>query len=267
MLLSFAAMAQTAPPTPQAESSTQAQGIPEDAGSKKARLVLDQMIKAMGGEAFLSYQDMSQQGRTARFFKGVPQGTSVVYWSMWKWPGKERVELTKQRDVVYIYNGDNGYELTYKGTRALDAEDLKSYLRNREHSLQNVLRVWLKQPGTLLFSEGTSIADQKQIDKVTIMNAKNDAVTLGIDSFTHLLVSKTYQWREPDTRYFNDEGEIYGNYHMVQGIQTPRNITSLHNGDVMRQRFIDSTVYNTGVPEAKFDASVTYNPFPEKKQP
>lgn len=251
----------------QAEPSPAAQAIPEDAGAKKARAVLDQMLKAMGGDAFLSYQDISQQGRTSRFYKGVPQGSSVTYWYFWKWKDKERVELTKQRDVAYVYNGDDAYEITYKGTRLLDAEDLAAYRRNREHALPNVLRVWLKQPGTLLFHEGTAIVDQKQVDKITIMNAKNESVTLAVDTFTHLLISKTYQWREPETRYFNDEAEIYGNYHIVQGIQTARNVTTLHNGDVTRQRFIDSTTYNTGLPDAKFEAAATYNPFPERKQP
>ncbi len=264
LLWCAAAVGQAAP---QAEPFPSAQAIPEDAGAKKARAVLDQMLKAMGGEAFLSYQDMSQQGRTARFYKGVPQGSSMPYWSFWKWKDKERIELTKQRDVAYVYNGEDAYEITYKGTRILDADDLNAYRRNREHALQTVLRVWLKQPGTLLFHEGTAIVDQKQVDKITVMNAKNESVTLAVDTFTHLLVSKSYQWREPDTRYFNDEAEIYGNYHQVQGIQTPRNVTMLHNGDVTRQRFIDTTAYNTGLPDAQFEASATYNPFPEKKQP
>ena len=238
--------------------------IPEDPGAKKARALIDQMIQAMGGEAFLTYHDMSQQGRAATFYRGTPEGTSFPYWFFWKWPDMDRTEVTKQRDVAYVHSGDKGYEITYKGTRAQDEEDLKDYNRAREHGVQTVLRRWLKEPGTILFYEGIGVADQKQVDKVTIMNTKNESVTFWIDSFSHLLVKKSYQWREQDTRFFNTEEEVYGNYHSVQGIQTPRNLIALHNGDMTRQRFIDSTTYNSGLPDSMFQATVTYDPKAKK---
>ena len=256
LAVSLAAEAQAAPP----------QAIPEDAGAKKARAILDRMIQAMGGDAFLNYADMSQQGRVAAFYKGEPSGMSTPYWFFWKWPDMERVEITKQRDIIYIHNGDHGYEITYKGTRAEDPEDHKAYVRNHEYALQVVLRRWLKQPGTLLFYDGVGVADQKQVEKVTILNHENESVTLSIDAFSHLLVRKSYQWREPDTRFFDTEDEVYGNYHVVQGIQTPRNLMSLHNGDVTRQRFIDTTSYNTGIPDSQFQATVTYDPTQKKKK-
>lgn len=249
-----------------AEAQTAPQAIPEDAGAKKARAILDRMIQAMGGEAFLNYTDMTQQGRTAAFYKGQPSGMSTPYWFFWKWPDMERVEITKQRDIVYIHNGDNGYEITYKGTRAEDPEDHKTYVRNHEYALQVVLRRWLKQPGTLLFYDGVGVADQRQVEKVTILNHMNESVTLSIDAFSHLLVRKSFQWREPDTRFFDTEDEVYGNYHVVQGIQTPRNLMTMHNGDVIRQRFIDTTSYNTGIPDSHFQATVTYDPTQRKKK-
>jgi hypothetical protein len=240
--------------------------VPENAGAKKARAILDRMIQAMGGDAFLTFADMTQQGRVAAFYKGQPSGMSTPYWSFWKWPDMERVEITKQRDIVYVHNGDKGYEITYKGTRAEDPEQHTKYVRNHEHSLQVVLRRWLKQPGTLLFYDGVGVADQKQVEKVTILNSQNESVTLSIDNFSHLLVRKSYQWREPDTRFFDTEDEIYGNYHEVQGIQTPRNLMSMHNGDVNQQRFIDTTTYNTGLSDSQFQATVTYDPTQKKRK-
>ncbi len=240
-------------------------GVAEDPGAKKARAVLDQMVQAMGGEAFLTFRDMSQQGRTARFYRGTPEGLSTPYWLFWKWPDMERVEFTKQRDVVYIHNGDKGYEITYKGTRPEDPEDLKNYLRARQYSLQVVLRLWLKDPTSMLFYDGVDVVDQKQVEKVSILNSKNQSVTLAIDMFSHLLIRKSYQWREPDTKYLNDEAEIYGNYHAVQGIQTPRNLMSMHNGEITRQRFIETTTYNSDLANTMFQAAPTYDPL-QKKQ-
>jgi hypothetical protein len=116
----------------------------------------------------------------------------------------------------------------------------------------------------LFFYDGIGIADQKQVDKVTVLNAKNESVTFWIDSFSHLLVKKSYQWRDEDTRYFNEDAQVYGNYHAVQGIQTPRSVVMLHNGEMTRQHFIDNTTYNTGLADSLFQATITYDPSVKK---
>ena len=60
----------------------------------------------------------------------------------------DRIELTKQRDVIYVYQGDKGYEITYKGALPQDRKDLAEYLRRRHFSLDWVLRKWLSEPGS-----------------------------------------------------------------------------------------------------------------------
>ena len=58
------------------------------------------------------------------------------------------------------------------------------------------MREWLNAPGVALFYEGQPIAAQKQTDQVTIMNSKNEAVTLNFDVNTHLPVKKSFTWRD-----------------------------------------------------------------------
>src|SRR6201987_3919029 len=101
---------------------------------------------------------------------------------MVKFPDRERVEFTKKRDVADVFNGLKGYEITYKGTAQLDAKLLADYLRRRDHSLETVLRSWINEPGVALFYEGSAIAGDKPTEQVSIMNPKNDSVTLYIDS-------------------------------------------------------------------------------------
>src|SRR5690349_1242900 len=100
---------QTQSPTPVPPSTT-----PEDiANAKQARAVLDQMIAALGGPAYLNIQDMEQQGRTYSFdHNGQPTSGGAPFVRYWKWPDKERVELLKHRDWILTYNGDNGNETT-----------------------------------------------------------------------------------------------------------------------------------------------------------
>jgi len=258
----FLAVAAVAPVTPAQEPSQRPiqQSLPEDPGAKKARMLLDQMIQAMGGQAFLNVQDMEQQGRSYAFYHGNPSGQGGLFWRFWKWPDKERYELTKQRDVVYIYNGDQGWEVTYKGTRAEDAEEMKEYLRAREYSLNNVLRNWLKQPDTALLYEGFALTQDKQVDKVTVINSKDDMVTIAIDRLNHLPVKKSHLVRDPVSKEKDEEAEVYDNWRPEQGINTPHTILTLRNGEITRQRFIQSVSYNQGIPDSKFTATVTYMP-------
>jgi hypothetical protein len=251
--------------TPASSSSSSApaapsQSIPVDQESThKARTLLDQAIQALGGQAYLHIQDLSQQGRTYSFHMGEPDGIGVVYWRFAKYPDKDRIELTKKRDWILIYNADQGYETTYKGTAAVDPKGLSDYLRRREFSLDHVLREWLNQPGIALFYEGSTVAAQKDTQRVTIMTAQNQAVTLYIDSKTFLPVKKSFSWRDPTDQQRNTEDEVYDNYRLVQGIQTPFDVTRFYNGDMSNQRFLTTVEYNKGLSDSLFIASVSYD--------
>src|SRR5438477_8892433 len=135
------------------DSDSSPQAIPVDqANAQKARTVLNQAIQALGGEAYLNWKDMTQEGRGYTFHHGEPNSLGTVFWRFKKFPEKDRIELTKKRDVVELYNGDNGYEITYKGVRNLEHKvELDPYLRRRHFSLEMVLRQWLNQPGIALF--------------------------------------------------------------------------------------------------------------------
>ncbi len=253
ILLLSSALAQTAPSVP-------ASAPPQDASAKKARELLDRCIQALGGQAWLSVQDSEQQGRTYGFYHGQPNSLGVEFWRFWKFPDKERIELTKKRDVAYINNGNQGYEVTYKGTAAEEPKPLADYNRRRDHSLEIVLRKWLNQPDTALFYDGPSIAEQKPAESVTIMTGANDSVTLFLDSHTYLPIKKEFEWRDAD-RYKNVEGEVFDNWRPEQGIMTPHSVLRIHNGDISNQRFITNVRYNIGLADSMFQARVTYDPY------
>jgi hypothetical protein len=245
------AAAQSAAPAPSAATP--------DPTAVKARQLLGQMIAALGGDAWLTYKTFVEQGRTYGFFHGKPTSEGALFWRFYEYPDKERRELTKQRDVIYIYNGDKGYEKTFKGTAADDAKTVEEVIRRRRHSLEVVLREWLKDPKTVLFFDGQSVADQQLVDVVTLLNKDSDQLSIGIDIHTHLPISKRYTWRDPDKYKVEDE-TIYGNYRKVQGIETPYTITNLRDGEMSGQSFLSHAEYNTPFAPGFFDASVTYDP-------
>jgi hypothetical protein len=259
-LLSTCAVAQaSAPGSSQSAAQPAANAPSQDVNAQKARTLLEQCIQAMGGQAWLSVNDMQQEGRTYGYSHGSPTGMGTLFWRFWRYPDKDRIEFTKQRDVAYVYNGEKGYEVTYKGTMSMDPVDLKQYLLRRNHSLETVLRGWLTDPKTALFYDGPAIAEQKHTDSVTMLNKNNDSVTLFLDEHTHLPVKKQFEYRAPD-RMKDTEVEVYDNWRPEQGIPTPHSILRSHNGEIVNQRFITTVKYNMGLSDQMFEGKVNYEP-------
>ena len=233
--------------------------------SQHARTVLNQAIQALGGQAYLNIKDMSQEGRTYAFDHGQPSSGSIPFWLFWKYPDQQRIEITKQRDIIYIFTGGKGYEKTFKGTRPMEAKQEEDFERQSAFSLSNLLRVWLNDPGVALFYDGSSFINNAPADQVTLMNSKNQGVTLYLDSRTHLPVQKSFTVRDPQTADRDKYDELYADYHLIQGIQTALNTTRQKNGEMTGQRFLTKISYNTGLADSLFTATVTYNPDAKKR--
>ncbi len=267
ILLAASGIAQTpSPPAPAPTPSTPAAwptahfASTKDPSVQKALQILNDMIKALGGDAYLNVHDVKTEGRTYAFYHGQPSGQGLLFWRFWEWPDKDRVELTKQRDVIELCVGDKGYEITYKGTATQEPQQLQDYLRRRDHSLEWVVRKWLGESDTMILYSGTAIVEQNLTDQVTILNSTNDSVVLSIDPRSHLPVKKIYSYRDPLDRQLDEDAEIFANYRVVQGIPTPFSTVRQHNGDMSNQRFITSVIYNSGLPADMFEPKgLTYN--------
>jgi hypothetical protein len=220
----------------------------------KAQALLNRMIQEMGGQAYLTLQDSYSEGRYGRFHNEVMVG-GAVFFRYWEWPDKERLEVTKDRDIATLILGDKVYEVTYRGGKELDPEkddSVRLGIVRRHYSLEHVLREWMNAPGTLLLDEGPTLADNKMTERVTIINSKNEAVSLLISPDTHLPVSKRFSVRDPKTADKDEEEEIYDNWRMVQGINTPFSTVVLHNEQIVRQQYLSSISYNTHPPDVYF---------------
>ena len=246
---------------PVAASSTQVTVDKEaQQNASKAKAILEQGIQALGGQTYLTIRDRETQGRGYGFHSGRPTGAGGVFWSFWEFPDKERVELTKERDIAELYVGNKAWEITYKGPHPIEQKDLDDYLRRRRFSLDTVLRTWVNDPGVVMLFEGNAIAAQHPALRVTLVNSQNESVTLYFDVDTHLPVKKTFEWRDPVDRQKNLEEEIYENYRPISGVMAAFNVTRYFNGDMTSQRFLNTVTINQGLDQAMFDPNSGYNP-------
>ena len=218
----------------------------------QARAMLNSMVTALGGDAWLHQQNRMYEGRTAGFYHGKPSGATAEYWEFHMWPDQDRSEFTKHRDVVQIYTGREGWEITYKGKSPLPKEQVDDYLRRRDHSIETVVKEWLKDPATILIFEGQHLVESHMADQVTLISAQNEAVTIQTDVQTHLPLRRSFQWRDPVYKDKDEDAEEYDNYRPVDGIPTPYNITRFRNGDMVNQRFLFKAAYNQQLPADEF---------------
>ncbi|MGA8939902.1 MAG: hypothetical protein WB439_12135 [Acidobacteriaceae bacterium] len=232
-------------------------------GAQRGRTLLDAMVKALGGEAWLNRQTWIFRGRTTTFYKGQPDGGALQFEEYGRMrPFTERVVMVSHygaliakdhADVADVWTGDRGFEITYKGTSPLPANKVEDFVRWRRHSLDTVVKDWLPQPGVLVSYAGTKMVERQLADEVSVVSASDDGVTLELDQSTHLPLSISFQWRDPVYKDWNTDVEEFANFNEVQGVMTPYAVTKMHNGDVVSERFLTTAVYNAPVAAEMFD--------------
>jgi hypothetical protein len=232
-----------------------AQATP-DAGqenARQARAALDAMVQALGGQAWLTMKSQMRQGFVASFYQGKPNAGTTKYWEYHAWPDHDRTEFTTHRDVLQFYIGRAGSEVTYKGKAPLPQEQVDDYLRRRDHSIETAVKLWLNDPKTILVFEGQHMAARHLADQVTLISAQNEAITILMDTQTHLPLRRTFQWRDPVYKDKNLDAEEYDDYHTMDGFPTPFTITRFKNDDMTRQYFLVHVSYNQELPADFWD--------------
>jgi hypothetical protein len=235
---------------------------------KRGRMLLQQMVDALGGEAWLHRTGMLRVGHTASFFRGNPTLNVIDFWDYIRFadgaqPEAERIEFTKKHDIVQVWTPDNGFEITYKGNKPLPEDQVQEYLRRRAHSVEAIIATWLKQPDVVVLYEGTTMVERRMAEKVTLLGADNDAVTLELDANTHLPLRRSFQTRNTTFKDYDEDEEQYEDYHLIQGIQTALSVSRYHNGDLSNQRFFTKVEYDVPLTPEMFD---TDRPLKGKKK-
>lgn len=237
---------------------------------QRGKELLDQMVAALGGPAWLNRQNATESGRTAAFFRGAPTGATIDFSEQRQFrnatqPPLERIGFLtdksmilpgKKIDVVQIWTADNGYEITYKGKNSLPKEQVEDYLRRRNHSIEAVVFSWLKAPGVIVIAEGTSMVARHMADKLTVLSDNNDALTIELDVTTHLPLARTFEWRNQQFQDHDEDREEYDDYHTFNGLPTPLTLTRYRNGDMVNQRFLTKVEYNVPLPPDTFNADI-----------
>jgi hypothetical protein len=251
-----AGWAQDTGPSAPPVSSVPANASAPDANATKARAALDAMVQALGGDRWLNVQNSYVEGRIAAFYQGKPTGVTVLYWQ-WQTPDALRVDLTEGKkdkgNWVDVYSRHQCWEITYRGLQAMQKDPCAAANRLEDHSIETAVRVWMKNPNTMLTYDGQSLAERHLAEQVTLLSPDNDTISIQIDAQTHLPLSCSWTWRDPVYHDKNVDSEEFDDYHVIDGLPTPFTLTRVHNGDPTQQRFVLKAAYDVALPENGFD--------------
>src|SRR5215470_11274902 len=103
LLLSALGFAQVGsePPAPAQQSAPAAAKPADSDNASKARAFVDQAIKALGGQAYLTAETKGEEGRWYSLYHGQSRGEGIQYRQFFSYPDKDRLELLG-RGTVFI---------------------------------------------------------------------------------------------------------------------------------------------------------------------
>jgi hypothetical protein len=225
--------------------------MPEQSAAK-AKQILDLGIEALGADAYLNVKDATCTGRLGTFDHAgqvTGFGSFIDYTQP---PFKERQENLPKRNIIQVYNGNQGWELDRGGVSDAPQVDLIDFQETVKKDLDNILRHRIHEPGMLFRYGGSDIVDLEPGDWVELIDSDNRTIRIAFSSATHLPIRKHVETRDAKSHMRSEEKEYYSNYHPIQGIQTAFQLTRDRNGLKIFQVFFDKCDYNTGLSDSLF---------------
>jgi hypothetical protein len=181
--------------------------MPEQSAAK-AKELLQQMVAAMGGPAYLNARDRDCTGRLSNFgSSGDLTGFGYIR-DIWKYPDKHRTEYSKQANVMDVYNGNQAWTLDKAGVHDLPEDAAQNFQEGLKRSIDYLLRYRMNEKGLIFRYGGAAIVDLKQADWVEIADSEQRTLRVAIDRSTHLPIRSTVSLRLSSTRERLDEMSV-----------------------------------------------------------
>ncbi len=232
---------------------------------EKGKKILEQAIQALGGQAYLNTREFRTAGRAYQFdrYEELAGMARIVNYE--KQPDKFRQEMGKDGDVVYVVNGEHGWERTFRGVKEMLPVDVERIRSSRELSVDSLLRFRLKEPGLEVAHIGTDILDGRTVDLIEIADSQNRQVILTVDRKSSLPIRREWVRFLQKVREREENVEILGKYVRARGtsIMMPTYIRRERNGIKIFEAFYSDVQAGGKLADSFFDRPAG----PELKDP
>jgi hypothetical protein len=238
--------------TPHRASAQSPQDMMPEESAAKAKEILQQAIKALGGSAYLNIRDVTCTGRLSQFGHSGELNGFEKFEDYTIPPFKDRTENLPKRNIIQVMNGEKGWVLDRGGVSDASGADVAHFQEDIKKDLDYILRSRIKEPHMIFRYAGPDIVDLKEADWVELVDSDNRTIKIAFAKSTHLPIRKIVDTRDANTRMKTDEIEYYSNYRPIDGIQTPFQITRERNRIKVYQVFFESCQYNTSLSDSLF---------------
>src|SRR5579863_8160534 len=148
-------------------SAGPAQELLPEQSAAKARQLLQQVIAALGGQAFLNVRDTQCDGRAAQFGTAGTLMGFTLFRDLWLLPDKNRVEyftkgehtilgflmgsddllITHGGAMITIHSSEGGWTLDKSGVSDEPEDVIKNFNDRLKSGMNNMLRKRMNEPG------------------------------------------------------------------------------------------------------------------------
>lgn len=245
----------------------QAQEMLPEESAAKAKQVLQQVIGALGGQAFLNAHDSDCQGRVAQFGTNDELMGFTNFRDMWVFPDKNRTEyIAKSQNtialfllggddlsivhgglIVSVFDGDHGWMLDKSGVSEEPEDAVNTFTEAVKSGMTNMLRSRRNEPGVVAHYAGPDLIDMKEAEWIEFTDRDHRDLKLAVDRYTHLPLRWVVDTRDPQTREHTIVTTSYVQYLPFDGIKTALNIVRSRNDKKQTQTFLTGCKYNSNL--------------------
>jgi hypothetical protein len=222
--------------------------IPAEESAARTKTILQQMIAALGGAAYLNLHDAECTGRLAQFGQFTGElGADAPFHESRMPPDKMRREVGKKLNIIDVYNGNQGWSLDKGGVEDGNAVAIANFQASLKLSFDVLVRSRLAEPGMYFHFGGEDVVDLRQVDWAQLEDTDGRTYKIAVEKSTHLPVRFVILTRNPQTGEQIADETRYSNWHVQDGIETPFQISRMRDGKRVSQIFYDGCKYNTGL--------------------
>ena len=236
-----------------------------EASAAKAKQVLQQVISALGGQAFLNVRDTQCDGRVAQFGSNEELMGFTDFRDSWFLPDKNRTEYIAKKQntilgfmlgadglsithggvLITVFDGDHGWLLDKSGVSDQPEDVISTFTESLKTGMNNMLRSRMNEPGVEARYDGIDLIDMKEAEWIEFTDRDHRQLRLAVDKLTHLPLRWVVTTRDPETRERTETTTSYVQYVLNDGVKTPLNIVRMRGDRKLTQTFLTSCKYNS----------------------
>jgi hypothetical protein len=241
--------------------------FPEQSAAK-AKAILQEVVAALGGSAYLNVRDSDCEGRIAQYAHSGEVANFTVFHDQWLLPDKNRAEyITKGMNtilgsligieggifimhggvLVTVYAGDHGWMLDKSGVSDQPEDVVKNFAEQVKSGMNNLLRSRMNEDGVAFRYAGTDLADLKEVEWIEFSDRDHRALRMAVEKSTHLPVRWVVTKQDPETRERTEIITSYAQFTSIDGVKTPLRVSRAQNGRPLSQTYVAGCKYNANL--------------------